>query len=81
MPVIVQDPRLEQRGDNYVPTTRNLRRGKCIFCLDHANVKCQQCGVYLCCKRTPLQMQIGDYNCWQKFHTMPDFMIGEEDYL
>ena len=81
MPIIVQDPRIENRGENFAPTSRNLRRGHCMICLDHSNIKCQQCDVYLCCKRTTLQIQIGDFNCWQKFHTMPNFMIGEEDYI
>lgn len=78
-PVMIVNPTPERRGVGNVPRLRNLDRGRCINCTDHANTKCIQCGVYLCCRRTPLQMHINDENCWMKFHTYRNFITMDED--
>lgn len=77
-PIITHEPTLEHRGQHYIPTNRNLLRGNCLVCTTRTNTKCSQCGVWLCCRRTVLQVEINDPNCWVKFHTWPNLNIDPD---
>lgn len=71
--------RQERAGERNANINRNLQRGFCVKCGDHCNVKCIQCGVYLCIKRNAVQLEIEDPSCWVKFHTYPDIFQDEEE--
>ena len=78
-PLINIEHRQERAGEGNANRSRNIKRGFCIKCGDHCNVKCIQCGIYLCIKRNEIQLEIEDPSCWIKFHTCPDIFQDEEE--
>ena len=82
LPIIQHRPRDEgDSGQRLFTRTRNLRRGHCMVCGAHSNLQCKECKIYLCATVTEAMEDAEVRSCWERFHTLPNFLEDDDDQL